>query len=651
MIQNPSDARVPSGYRFIRLLGKGRTGTVLLCEQRRLRRMSAVKWLDGEDLPDEETIERFLAEARITSNLSHPNIVVVYDQGLEDGVPWIAFEYLDGGTLRARLIRGPLSLAESAPVLTQIASALDAAHGVKILHRDVKPENVFHDEKGICKLGDFGISRGPGTSIRTRSGIVLGTIGYLAPEIIRGEPASVKSDLYALAVTFHEMVTGRRPFEGSSPREVYDRQIGPRPPLGIGPGGKVAVLEAVLARALDPDPANRPESVAVFHHEFEDAVEIITGSRHPLIQTREVRRDAPRSRDLVQTREASREPSTSQISMVEDVSSPTPTPRPAPSVTLSAPKLVIAGSLVMLVVGFLTGSWLLRPPPAGETSVTVSSPAATPGSPSEAVCGGRDCHRRIGAELSQMLDVPRTLVEGGSFDIVEDMSGDLGSLDRMTRVAEGGTVYQTVQRDFLRRRPEFPEWQEKARVLLPRLREHAACFVDPDADPQQVLALCDLFGASLKGAIWLDLLPERRALEDIIGNLKRQHPTGWAVARISWLWADLQDDYREKEKLSEQAVRAFAHRYAEPLEDPAHPFHLLWARLQYATLTNLLVRRSWEKLLERLQSIATRVGPQQGLEVRRLLVALDHDVLQYIPRPYRARAEEIVASLRAPVGP
>ena len=204
-------------YVVIRLLGKGGMGHVYLAEDPVLERKLAVKVITVDRVLDEqrreEYLKRFLLEARASAKLNHQSIVAVFDAGEEKGLPWIAFEFVDGERLTDLIKRkGKLSIGKAISFAQDIASALDHAHSSKIIHRDVKPENILIDNKtGIAKLADFGIVKAPWTGY-TQEGTTIGSPGYMSPEQINGLELDERSDLFSLGIVLYEMLSGRHPF-------------------------------------------------------------------------------------------------------------------------------------------------------------------------------------------------------------------------------------------------------------------------------------------------------------------------------------------------------------------------------------------------------------------------------------------------------
>lgn len=227
--------RIAGRYDIVRLLGEGGMGQVYEARHVELDKPVAIKFLFMELAVDEELLERFRREARITASLRHANIVEVMDFGVTDeGQPYIVMEYLAGESLSEILDReGKLSIPVATKIMTQILSGLVEAHGLGIVHRDLKPDNVFLDEvKGqgtVVKLLDFGISKITAKDTTenlqlTKTGVVMGTPNYMSPEQVMGTvELDGRADLYACGVMFFEMLTGRRPFEGETHNEIVVR--------------------------------------------------------------------------------------------------------------------------------------------------------------------------------------------------------------------------------------------------------------------------------------------------------------------------------------------------------------------------------------------------------------------------------------------
>jgi serine/threonine protein kinase len=268
---------LPDRYADPRPIGRGGMGQIFLAEDRELGRKVAIKVLDDRFAGDDQLRERFKREALAAARLSgHPHVVTIFDVGDSQGRPFIVMEYLPGGTLGDRTRQGPVEPAEALSWLGQVAEALDAAHELGIVHRDVKPPNLLFDGRDELVVADFGIARVADDTLTgmTAAGTVLGTAGYLAPEQALGQPATPASDRYALGVVGYELLTGGRPFERQSETAEAAAHIHePVPPaserqLGL-PGG----VDRVFERALAKDPRERYSSGAEFVSALGSALE------------------------------------------------------------------------------------------------------------------------------------------------------------------------------------------------------------------------------------------------------------------------------------------------------------------------------------------------------------------------------------------
>jgi len=263
-------------YEVVEVLGKGGMGLVYLAHDPVLHRQLALKIIPLDAEIDEATrrefMQRFLVEARASAQLNHPSIVTVYDAGDNRGVPWIAFEYVEGESLED-VIRhhGPLSMSEAVRITRQIAAALERAHEREIVHRDIKPANILIERKtGLAKLADFGIAKAPWSTV-TQEGMTVGSPGYMSPEQLKGLPLDKRSDLFSLGVMFYEMITGIHPFRRDTLEQTAMAILGELYPE---PREKVphipAALEYTLAKCLCADREQRVESASALLHLLED---------------------------------------------------------------------------------------------------------------------------------------------------------------------------------------------------------------------------------------------------------------------------------------------------------------------------------------------------------------------------------------------
>ena len=249
-----------SHYRILAEIGAGGMGVVYKAEDLRLGRFVALKFLPPQLVRDAEARQRLFAEARAASTLDHANVCTIYDvEELPDGRAFIAMAFVDGETLKARLERGPLPAMDAARIAAQVAHGLARAHQTGIVHRDVKPGNIMITGDGEAKLLDFGIAKASGAVDLTRTGTTLGTIAYMAPEHVRGGPGDARSDVWALGVVLHEMLTGKRLFSGTDDYDLLQAIVEkPIPPL-VAPGipGEHDALGAIRSRALERDRTRR----------------------------------------------------------------------------------------------------------------------------------------------------------------------------------------------------------------------------------------------------------------------------------------------------------------------------------------------------------------------------------------------------------
>jgi serine/threonine protein kinase len=249
-------------------IGSGGMGEVYVAHDSRLGRDVAIKVLPPSS-GSADALARFEREARAVAALSHPNVLAIHDVGAEGSVHFVVTELLDGETLRARLAaRGALAPGEAVGYGVQIARGLAAAHDRGIIHRDLKPDNIFITRDGRIKILDFGIAIFDQASVSTgehaaltRTGMAMGTIGYMSPEQILGQPATAQSDLFSFGVVMHEMLTGAHPFARRTAPEVQTAVLREDPAsLGRAVPGLSPSLIKVIERCLDKQPAGRPES-------------------------------------------------------------------------------------------------------------------------------------------------------------------------------------------------------------------------------------------------------------------------------------------------------------------------------------------------------------------------------------------------------
>jgi serine/threonine-protein kinase len=254
-------------YRVQARIAQGGMATVYVGHDTKLERTVALKVMHANLVGDEEFVRRFIAEAKHAAALSHPSVVAVYDQGTSKGHVFLAMEYVPGRTLRALLTeRGRLGPRQALEIMQPVLAALGAAHRTGLVHRDVKPENVLLNADGRIKVADFGLARTESASKQTKTGMLIGTVGYLAPEQVVSGDADARTDVYAAGIMLFELLTGRQPHQGGTPLSVAYKHVNEAVPLpsSVIPGMPPQV-DALVASTTNRDPARRPSDAIHFH--------------------------------------------------------------------------------------------------------------------------------------------------------------------------------------------------------------------------------------------------------------------------------------------------------------------------------------------------------------------------------------------------
>ena len=274
-------------YRILTLLGAGGMGEVYRAHDSRLGREVAIKLLSADFAQDEDRLHRFEQEARATSALNHPNILTVYDIGTHDGSAFIVEELLEGEELRSALNDGAISPRKAIEYACQIVAGLGAAHEKGIVHRDLKPENIFITTDDHVKILDFGLAKlktstlagGAGSEDETRKpltspGVIMGTVGYMSPEQVRGAVADHRSDIFSFGVILYEMLSGKKPFAGESVVETLNAILKDDVPELDGSAKVSPALEKVMRRCLEKKPEHRFHSA----HDLGFALDALSAS-------------------------------------------------------------------------------------------------------------------------------------------------------------------------------------------------------------------------------------------------------------------------------------------------------------------------------------------------------------------------------------
>ncbi len=264
-----------SRYELEQLIGTGGMADVYMARDNLLGRTVAVKILHPQYAKDEVFIARFRQEAQAAANLNQPNIVNVYDWGIENSTYYLVMEYVEGRDLKDIILQGgPLLPERAVEIAMSICLALQAAHAQGIVHRDIKPQNIIVTYDNKIKVMDFGIARTTGGSAMTQTGTIMGTAQYISPEQAQGRAADPRSDLYSLGVVLYEMLTGKVPFDGDNPVSIAYKHVreDPLPPTMVNPDISPG-LEAVVMKALSKNPENRYQSAVEMRSDLERCLE------------------------------------------------------------------------------------------------------------------------------------------------------------------------------------------------------------------------------------------------------------------------------------------------------------------------------------------------------------------------------------------
>jgi eukaryotic-like serine/threonine-protein kinase len=263
-------------YRLEEKIGSGGMSSVYRAFDPMLERWVAIKLMHRDISNDPDQLERFRREARAVAQLNHPHVVTVIDAGEDDGAPYIVFEYVEGETLKERIRRlGRLPVPEAVAYAIEIGRALECAHANRLVHRDVKPQNVLIDRDGRAKVTDFGIARSLEAQGLTATGRVLGTTDYVSPEQALGHEVTGQSDIYSLGIVLYEMLTGETPFKADTQVAVAMKHVrDPLPDVQRRRPEISAALAAVVERSTAKETQNRYASVSQMVHDLEEVLAI-----------------------------------------------------------------------------------------------------------------------------------------------------------------------------------------------------------------------------------------------------------------------------------------------------------------------------------------------------------------------------------------
>jgi Protein kinase domain len=359
------------GYRIERLLGRGGMGEVYEATQLELGRRVAFKVLHAELLDDDGFRQRFRREGRLQAALEHPNVVTVYEAGEIDQSLFLAMRLIDGKTLKELILAAPIDPARAIRLLAPVADALDAAHEEGLVHRDVKPQNILVSSAEQPYLADFGLTRGRGHSVYTKSGHMVGTIDYMSPEQLRGEEAGPASDVYALAAVLYESLVGSVPFVRPTDAAVIYAHMNDEPPSAAAAQADLPPgIDAVIAQGMAKEPERRPGSAG----EMIAAAAAVVGVEAPAPAARPPRPAADGTR-------AAAGPTRAAATPADDPRRPSSSTRVQRRRRLAAPVLGAVALVAIAAIALLVGRSV-----GGETAAamgtTVSGPAVSLRAPS-----------------------------------------------------------------------------------------------------------------------------------------------------------------------------------------------------------------------------------------------------------------------------
>lgn len=262
--------KINERYEVVKSIGEGGMANVYLAQDTILDRKVAIKVLRGDLSSDDKFIRRFQREALSVSNLSHPNIVEVYDVGEEDGQHYIVMEYIEGKTLKQLLKkRESLTLTEVIDIMTQLTDGISHAHESYIIHRDIKPQNIMIEDDGKVKITDFGIAMALNATQLTQTNSVMGSVHYLPPEQASGKSATIKSDIYSMGILMYELLTGNVPFKGDNAVEIALKHMKDKiPSIRKQDPSIPQSVENILIKATAKNPRNRYDSAKEMHEDL-----------------------------------------------------------------------------------------------------------------------------------------------------------------------------------------------------------------------------------------------------------------------------------------------------------------------------------------------------------------------------------------------
>jgi hypothetical protein len=366
-------------YEILNELGAGGMGKVYKVRNVISDRIEAMKILLPDLAGRQELAARFQREIKVLAALDHPNIAALRTALTLDNQLVMIMEYVEGTTLTQRMQQGPIPVADAVNYISQVLDALGYAHQHHVIHRDIKPANMMLTPHGIVKLMDFGIARSGDDSTLTMTGTTLGSLGYMSPEQVKGQPTDARSDLYSVGISLYEMVTGRRPFRESSDYSIMAAQVNqpPTPPIELNPGLPPALNEIILL-AIAKDPAGRFQSAEAFRNALSRVAPAPAQAHADRTVTSVIPPPAPATVLPPQTFTAATAPVTRQPEAPPTASQPHMASNVAPPPAASHRGLYMAVGALLVLVALVAVGMYSRSADARRDTSHAAAPAAQP---------------------------------------------------------------------------------------------------------------------------------------------------------------------------------------------------------------------------------------------------------------------------------
>ncbi|HUM03904.1 MAG TPA: serine/threonine-protein kinase [Terriglobales bacterium] len=364
-------------YEILTELGEGGMGRVYKVRNVISDRIEAMKILLPDLAGRQELAARFLREIKLLASLNHPNIAQLRTAFTHENQLVMIMEYVEGTSLATRLHAGPIAVSDTLNYIDQVLNALGYAHQQNIIHRDIKPGNMMLTPQGVVKVMDFGIARSDSDRTLTLAGTSLGTINYMSPEQVKGEPADARSDLYSVGICLYEMVTGKKPFEAGSDYSIMSAHVKetPRPPVELQPEIPAALNEIILV-AIAKDPNQRFQTANAFRNALSNvrrasSADMATLAAASTPSTSAYTAPATSASQIASLAAA---PPSAQVTPIPQAPMPAPVPAPMPPPSTHRGLYMTLGALLVLAGLVVAGVYLPKRGKAGERAQATPAP-------------------------------------------------------------------------------------------------------------------------------------------------------------------------------------------------------------------------------------------------------------------------------------